>query len=71
MTLGIFFPELNTYTELTWYFLILCFILFCLLVYSAHRIKVMIQFYFERDGGVEWEKTKNAKNRGWDDNSKQ
>ena len=30
----------------------------------------MIQFYFERDGGIEWEKIKNAKNRGWDENSK-
>ena len=70
MVLDIFFPELDTFTELYLFFSILCFILFCVLVHSAYKIKIMIQFYFERDGGIEWEKIKNAKNRGWDENSK-
>lgn len=68
MFLGLLF-DIETEIELTWYFFIFCFILYCLLVHYAYRIKIMIQFYFERDGGVEWEKIKKSKNRGWQENS--
>mgnify|MGYP001485873666 CR=1 FL=1 len=53
MFLGIL-TKLDTATELSAYVTIVLIILFCLLVRYIYRIKIMLEFYFERDGGEEW-----------------
>jgi hypothetical protein len=63
MILGIL-TKIDTVTEISAYISIVLIILFCLLVWSAYRIKVMLEFYFERDGGKDWESTKKAKKAG-------
>ena len=40
---------------------LILFILFCLLVYYASRITKMIEYYYERDGGKEWEEKMKSK----------
>ena len=63
MFLGIFF-DVDSTEELTWYFTAFNFVLFWLLIYYVSRIKIMIQYFFEKDGGDVWEKIRKAKDRG-------
>ena len=64
MILGIF-TKLDTQIEISALISIVLIILFCLLVWYAYRIKIMLEFYFERDGGKDWESNKKAKKAGW------
>jgi hypothetical protein len=57
MILGIF-TKLDTQIEISALISIVLIILFCLLVWYAYRIKIMLEFYFERDGGKDWESNK-------------